>query len=251
MTWDPSCYGAHGDLRLRPGREIMARVSIEPSLVYDLGCGTGELTNELARRWPGAAVIGIDSSNEMLGQVRPEGNVTLRHEDIEDWEPDEAPDLIFSNATLHWLPNHEHLFGRLLGELRPGGVLAVQMPDNWREPTHQLIYEEVDRRGWTDRLDGHLLRNPVAPFSQYLDWLAAASEIDAWRTTYYQAMDGPDRVLSWVRGSVLVPVQSILSAAEFSDFSDALADAYRRAYPPSPSGRTVLPISRVFLVARS
>lgn len=251
MTWDPSCYGAHGDHRLRPGRELLARVPIEPSLVYDLGCGTGELTNELGKRWPAATVVGIDNSEEMLAKTQPLGNVRFQQQSIEDWKPEVAPDLIFSNAALHWVADHERLFPRLLGSLAAGGVLAVQMPDNWREPTHQLIYEAVDQRGWTDRLDGHLLRNPVAPLAKYLDWLAAASEVDAWRTTYYQAMNGSDPVLSWVRGSVLVPVQSMLSQAEFADLSDALADAYRRVYPPSPSGQSVLPISRVFLVARS
>lgn len=251
MTWDPSCYNAHGDHRLRPGRELLARVPIEPSLVYDLGCGTGELTNELGRWWPDATVVGIDNSEEMLTKTRRQGLIRFQKQRIEDWKPEVAPDLIFSNAALHWVANHEQLFPRLLGELAAGGVFAVQMPDNWREPTHQLIYEEVDRRGWTDRLDGHLLRNPVASLDQYLDWLGAASELDAWRTTYYQTMNGPDPVLTWVRGSVLVPVQSILSSAQFVDLSDALAEAYRRVYPPSQSGQTVLPISRVFLVARS
>lgn len=251
MTWDPSCYNAHGDHRLRPGRELMARVPIDPSLVYDLGCGTGELTSELGKRWPAATVIGVDKSEEMLAKARPHGNVRFQQQCIEDWKPEDAPDLIFSNAALHWVADHERLFPRLLGELAADGVLAIQMPDNWHEPTHQLIYEEVDRRGWTHLLDGHLLRNPVARIDQYLDWLAPVSETDIWRTTYYQTMDGPDPVLSWVRGSVLVPVQSILPPADFSDLSNALADAYRRAYPPSPSGQTILPISRVFLVATS
>jgi trans-aconitate 2-methyltransferase len=229
----------------------MARVPIEPSLIYDLGCGTGELTNELGNRWPAAMVVGIDNSEEMLAKTRPQGNVRFQQQSIEDWKPEVAPDLIFSNAALHWVADHERLFPRLLGELVAGGVLAIQMPDNWREPTHQLIYDEVDRRGWTDSLDGHLLRRPVAPIDQYLGWLGTASHIDVWRTTYYQAMDGPDPVLSWVRGSVLVPVQAVLPAADFSSLSDALADAYRRAYPPLAADRTVLPISRLFLVARS
>jgi trans-aconitate 2-methyltransferase len=229
----------------------MARIPIEPTLVYDLGCGTGELTNELARRWPRAAVIGIDSSTEMLEQVRPEKNVTVLHQDIEDWKPERAPDLIFSNATLHWLPNHEQLFPRLLHELRPGGVFAVQMPDNWDEETHTHIYEEVDRRGWTTRLDGQLLRRPVGKIEQYLEWLATASTVDAWRTTYFQTMSGVDPVFSWVRGSVLVPVRAALKEEEFRSLEESLVERYRRTYPPRLDGGTVLPINRVFLVARS
>ena len=251
MTWDPTCYGAHGDFRRRPGLELLARVSIEPSLVYDLGCGTGELTNELGRRWPAATVIGVDNSEEMLAKTRPRGNVRFQQQSIEDWKPEEAPDLIFSNAALHWVADHERLFPRLYGELAADGVLAIQMPDNWHEPTHQLIYEEVDSRGWTTRLDGQLLRQPVGKIDQYLKWLAAATSVDAWRTTYFQTMSGDDPVLAWVRGSVLVPVRAALKEEEFRSLEASLAERYRRAYPPRLDGATVLPISRVFLVAKS
>lgn len=228
----------------------MSRIPIEPTLVYDLGCGTGELTNEMGSRWPAAMVVGIDNSEEMLAKTRPLGNVRFMRQNIEDWKPEVAPDLIFSNAALHWVADHETLFPRLLGELVGGGVLAIQMPDNWREPTHEVIYEEVDRRSWSDRL-GHLLRNPVARIDQYLEWLTDASEIDAWRTTYYQIMGGPDPVLSWVRGSVLVPVRHELEEDEFRDLEESLAERYRLAYPPRRDGSTALQISRVFLVART
>jgi trans-aconitate 2-methyltransferase len=227
----------------------MSRIPNNPKLIYDLGCGTGELTNLLASRWPDARVIGIDSSEAMLAKTQPRENVTFVRQDIRDWKPETAPELIFSNAVLHWLPHHETLFPRLLGELPAGGVFAVQMPDNWNEPTHRIIYQAVDERGWADRLDGHLLRNPVATVSAYLEWLAAADEVDTWRTTYYQTMHGDDPVLSWVRGSVLVPVQSILDEEQFSELLNALANGYRKTYPPSARGVTTLPISRLFLVA--
>jgi trans-aconitate 2-methyltransferase len=227
----------------------MSRILIEPSLVYDLGCGTGELTHHLSRRWPGAKVIGIDNSQEMVGRAQPSATVTFVRQNIEDWRPESAPDLIFSNAALHWVGNHESLFPRLLSELSPGGVLAVQMPDNWEEPTHVVIDEEISRRGWKTRLEDHILRHPVAPIEQYLTWLVGAAEIDAWRTTYYQSMSGIDPVLKWVRGTLLVPVRSALSDDEFQSLETALAAKYRSAYPPRPSGTTVMPMSRLFLVA--
>jgi trans-aconitate 2-methyltransferase len=249
MTWDPTCYDAYADHRLRPGLELMSRIVIEPSLVYDLGCGTGELTHHLSRRWPGAKVIGIDNSEEMVSRAHSSATVTFLHQTIEDWVPQSAPDLIFSNAALHWVANHESLFPRLLNVLRPGGVLAVQMPDNWEEPTHVVIDEEISRRGWKTRLEDHILRTPVAPIEQYLGWLAGAGEIDAWRTTYYQSMSGIDPVLRWVRGTVLVPVRPVLTDDEFQSLETALAEKYRSAYPPRPGGSTVMPMSRLFIVA--
>jgi trans-aconitate 2-methyltransferase len=249
VTWDPSSYAAYADHRLRPGLELMSRILIEPSLVYDLGCGTGELTHHLSRRWPGAKVIGIDNSQEMVGRAQPSATVTFVRQNIEDWRPESAPDLIFSNAALHWVGNHESLFPRLLSELSPGGVLAVQMPDNWEEPTHVAIYQEISRRGWTTRLEDHILQDPVARIEQYLAWLAGAGRIDAWRTTYYQSMSGIDPVLGWVRGTVLVPVRSVLTEDEFQSLETALAAKYRSAYPSRPGGTTVMPMSRLFLVA--
>lgn len=227
----------------------MSRIVIEPSLVYDLGCGTGELTHHLSQRWPGATVIGIDNSEEMIRRAHPSATVTFLRQSIEDWMPESAPDLIFSNAALHWVANHESLFPRLLNELSPGGVLGVQMPDNWAESTHVVIDEEISRRGWKTRLGDHILQHPVAPIEQYLTWLSGAGEIDAWRTTYYQSMSGIDPVLRWVRGTVLVPVRSVLTDDEFQSLETVLAAKYRSAYPPGPGGTTVMPMSRLFIVA--
>lgn len=226
----------------------MSRIVIEPSLVYDLGCGTGELTHHLSQRWPGATVIGIDNSEEMISRAHPSATVTFLRQSIEDWMPESAPDLIFSNAALHWVANHESLFPRLLNELSPGGVLGVQMPDNWAESTHVVIDEEISRRGWKTRLGDHILQHPVAPIEQYLTWLSGAGEIDAWRTTYYQSMSGIDPVLRWVRGTVLVPVRSVLTDDEFQSLETVLAAKYRSAYPPGPGGTTVMPMSRLFIV---
>ncbi|MGH8925346.1 MAG: methyltransferase domain-containing protein [Acidimicrobiia bacterium] len=249
MTWDPSCYGAHADHRLRPGLELLARIPIEPTMIYDLGCGTGELTNYLGSRWPEATVVGIDNSQEMLDRARPQNNVTFVRQSIEDWKPPAAPDLIFSNAALHWVEDHDSLFPRLFGELKTGGALAVQMPDNWDAPTHLLTDQEIDRRGWTKRLDGHLPRRPVAAIDQYIAWLAGAKDVDAWRTTYFQPMSGTDPVLSWVRGTVLVPIRTALAEAEFQSLETSLAEQYRLAYPPLPNGITIMPMSRIFLLA--
>lgn len=251
MSWDPGCYCAHSDHRLRPGLELAARISIEPRLIYDLGCGTAELTNHLGSRWPEATVIGIDNSPEMLAQARARKNVSLVEESIETWQPVDAPDLIFSNATLHWVHDHGSLLPRLLGMLKPGGLLAVQMPDNWNAPTHQLINRVIDEKGWTERIGDRLLRQPVAAVSQYVEWLAGAKDVDAWRTTYYQFMTGADPVLSWVSGTVLVPVRSALTEDELANLEKTLAVEYRRAYPPLPDGTTLMPMSRIFLIARS
>ena len=127
MGWEPERYLQFADERLRPAQDLLARVPLPaPARVVDLGCGPGNVTALLAQRWPRAELIGIDASTAMLDRARralPEAR--FEQADIRHWTPAEAPDLIFSNAALHWLDDHPSLFPRLLSLLAPGGVLLV------------------------------------------------------------------------------------------------------------------------------
>ncbi len=246
MTWDPSRYHLFGDLRLRPGLDLISRLTGSPRLIYDLGCGTGELTNILGQRFPEARVIGMDNSHEMLDRAEGAANVEFQFGSIEDFAPDSPPDLIFSNAALHWLPDHDRLFPRLLNLVAEGGELAVQMPDNWQAPTHTLITDVLTDQGLTVGMP----RNPVATPEEYLAGLGRAESVDVWRTTYFQVLTGQNPVLSWVEGSILSPVRAELDDQKYQVVRADLAPRYRLAYPPLPDGDTLLPFSRLFLVAR-
>ena len=147
-TWDPLEYLKFADYRLRPALDLLAQISLDsPRTVYDLGCGPGNITRLLGERWPGAAVTGVDSSSEMLIRARQEApDVTFLQADIAQWSPPAPAHLLFSNATLHWLDDHRRLLPRLVAQLAPGGVLAVQMPRNHDAPSHLLI--EAAGLGW-------------------------------------------------------------------------------------------------------
>lgn len=254
MTWNPDQYLRFTDLRSRPGLELIARIDHPgPEVVFDLGCGPGHLTAVLANRWPEAHITGVDSSVEMLERARAQfaawPNLEWLAADLETWTPPPG-DVIYSNAALHWLPNHSVLFPALLDSLKPGGVLAAQMPDNWEEPSHRLIGHLVDRPRWRSRTAARFVRNPVHSPAEYGSWLErGAASIDIWRTTYYHRLEGQTPVLDWVRGSVLTPVLADLSAEERSEFEADLAALYDRAYPPSSDGVTVLAFNRLFIVA--
>ncbi len=147
--WDPGQYLAFADHRLRPALELLSRVPpANPQVIYDLGCGTGQVTRMIAERWPAARVYGRDNSPQILQQAAATpGSVTWIQADIADWQPPEAPDLIYSNATLHWVAGHNELFPRLLRLLPPGGLLAVQMPLSWDAPSHRLMRETLANGG--------------------------------------------------------------------------------------------------------
>lgn len=256
--WDPAQYDRFRDYRLRPALELLDRVPItEASLVYDLGCGAGTVTRIVAGRFPGAHVTGLDSSPEMLAKARAEPNrIEWIHGDIADWEPEQPPDLIFSNAALHWLEDHPGLFPRLVGYLAPGGCLAVQMPLSHAQPSHTLMCETLANGG----VDGSPLGDEAVAAAAARDWVLDASayyellaphssELDIWETVYLHRLEGEDAVLEWVRATGLRPVLNGLTGADLARFLEVYRDRLREAYPRRTDGTTVYPFPRLFLVA--
>jgi trans-aconitate 2-methyltransferase len=233
----------------------MVRVTcVQPGTVVDLGCGTGALTAELARRWPQARVVGVDSSAEMLAQAAAQaepGRVEFVHADVSDWQPEGSVDVLVTNALLHWIPGHERLLTRWAAALSPGGELAMQVPGNFRAPTHALLAELCGAPRWADRLgDVAPRRDAVLSPAGYFDVLSAAGLApDVWETTYLHVLTGADPVLEWVRSTVLRPVLARLDDGEAADFAALYASALREAYPPRPDGTTLLPFRRIFAVA--
>lgn len=262
--WDPAQYLRFSDARTRPALELLARVRLDaPRHVVDLGCGTGHITRLLAARWPAADVDGIDHSPEMLAAAAAEPSpVRWREADVRDWQPDAPVDVLFSNATLQWLPDHDRLLPRLLGFVAPGGALAVQMPLNWAAPSHRLMRETLADGGPGGRplgppeLRASLAAPWVAEPAAYVDRLSAAArdlgrdiDLDVWETTYLHLLDGDDPVVEWVKGTGLRPILNALDDAARATFLHAYTRRLRDAYPPRGDGRTVFPFRRLFIVA--
>ena len=253
MSWNPAQYLKFAQPRLRPALELLARVGLEaPTLVYDLGCGTGALTKIMAERWPAATVIGVDDSSDMLERAAgASSNLRWLRQDIAAWRPDSAPDLIYSNAALHWLPDHGRLMPALAAFLAPGGVLAVQMPRNFSAPSHLAIGETVRDGPWRSRLEPLLRESPVADPRWYLELLTAqCGDIDVWQTEYLQVLRGDSPVKEWTKGTWLRPFLLALEEDERGVFERAYAQRVASAYPKRSDGTTVLPFQRLFFVAR-
>ncbi|MDH3302240.1 MAG: methyltransferase domain-containing protein [Acidimicrobiia bacterium] len=251
MAWEPDHYLRFADHRARPGVELMARIRHDdPGLVVDLGCGPGNLTALLAERWPRARVVGIDSSAEMIEAARSNHpGVEWIAADIEKWEPERPVDVLYSNATLHWLDDHATMFPRLRSWLTPSsGVVAIQMPDNWKAPTHRIPAEILDDGTWPAGAAAALMRDRLSAPEDYRRWLQPAV-VDQWRTTYYQELTGPDAVWGWLTGSVLRPVLAALDADDGNRFAVQCKQRYAVAYPHDADGNVLLPFSRLFMVA--
>jgi trans-aconitate 2-methyltransferase len=252
MRWDPDRYLTYAAPRLRPGLELLARVpDVAPRRIVDLGCGPGNLTARLAERWPDAAVVGIDSSPEMLARARRDHpRLTWVEEDITAWQPNAPVDLVFSNSTLHWLDDHETVFPRLRSWVAPGGVIAVQMPDNWREPTHRIPADILDDGTWPVAASAALLRDRVSAPESYAGWMQPG-RVDMWRTTYYEQFSERDPVWNWYTGSLLRPVLEALEDEDRQRFIARCQARYVAAYPPGAANVTTVPMSRLFLVTQA
>ncbi len=258
VLWDPGQYLKFADHRLRPALELLERVPLKsPRVITDLGCGTGTVTQIMVDRWGNARVYGIDNSAAMLNIARQQpARIRWQQADIETWIPVDAPDLIYSNAALHWLADHRTLFSRLAGFINPGGCLAVQMPLNWEAPSHRLMRETLadgGRQGkplGTPALRQAMARHGVEDTRVYYDMLAGiARHLDIWETEYLQVLDGEDAVLDWVRGTRLRPILDELNDADRNVFLDSYRCRLRDAYPVLPDGRTLYPFRRLFIVA--
>jgi trans-aconitate 2-methyltransferase len=255
LKWDPAKYVEFGNHRDRPYFDLTARVLAEkPRHVVDLGCGPGNLTATLAERWPQADVVGIDSSAEMLRQAAAQArsaNLSFALQDITEWMPSDQTDVVVSNAALQWVPGHPALLAGWLEALKPGAWFALQVPGNFRSPSHVLMRQLAESVRWKDRLGGILRHDDaVAEPAGYLNiMLDAGCEADAWETTYQQVLHGPDPVLEWVRGAGLRPVLSALAPAEAAEFEAEYSELLRDAYPATAHG-TVFPFRRIFAVAR-
>ena len=154
MDWQPDHYLAFADERTRPATDLLARVSLDdPGRIADLGCGPGNSTALLTARWPDAEIVGVDNSAAMLTKARA-SPLPIRwvEADIAEWHPGAPFDLLFANAALQWLPAHDVLLPRLLEGLRPGGVLAAQMPANSAAPSHRLMREIAAAGPWSGKL---------------------------------------------------------------------------------------------------
>ncbi|HEX6148147.1 methyltransferase domain-containing protein [Nocardioides sp.] len=252
FSWDAQRYLTFAGERGRPFADLLARVSVAgPTDVVDLGCGPGNLTRLLAEIWPGARVRGVDSSPAMVEAAeRDVPEVEFELADLRDWVArDEQVDLLVSNATLQWLPDHLDLLPDLAARVRPGGSLAFQVPGNFDEPSHTIRGELAAEPPYADHTVGVAVPASHAP-EVYLDVLARAGlEPDVWETTYLHVLTGDDPVFTWVSGTGARPTLQALPDDLRPRFEEEFKARLRAAYPDRGHG-VVLPFRRIFAVGR-
>ena len=251
QDWNPEAYARFRGLRLRPALDLLAQVGDLPAGdVVDLGCGDGAMAAVLRARFADRRLIGVDRSPAMLAQAQ--GYDALVEADAAAWRPDAAPALIFSNAALHWLPDHAVLLPRLAGYLAKGGVLAVQMPRQFFAPSHRFL-RDIAQAMFPDRFDFAHYVPPVATAVEYCEMLAGLGAIDAWEADYIQRLEAAEAmhpVRGFTASTAMRPFAEKLNAAELASFCDRYDAALASAYPARADGSVLFPFRRLFLILK-
>ena len=251
--WSAKQYLKFEDERTRPPRDLLAQVPLDnPTRVVDLGCGPGNSTELLIERFPNAEVIGVDSSPDMLRQARERlPGRTFVESDLSVWVPDAETDLLFANAVFQWVPDHPNVLARLLRTLRSAGVLAVQMPDNTREPALMLMEKVAASGPWSATIaQANAARNDLPRPEDYYDLLRPlCNRIDIWHTHYNHIIENHMGVVEWFKGSGLRPFLAPLDLKMREVFVAKYTDEIKLAYPVRSDGRIMLKFPRLFILA--
>lgn len=253
MAWSAAQYVKFEDERTRPARDLLAQVPDLPEgALYDLGCGPGNSTQLIAERFEDRSPVGIDSDDDMLAAAAKRlPQLAFEKGDLAAWQPPAPAALFYANAVFQWLPGHLDILERLMGALVSGGALAVQMPDNLMEPSHEAMRAVAAQAPFA----AHFATSPrdrralPAP-SVYIDRLAPLSaRIEVWHTIYYHRLANAEAIVEWVKGTGLRPYLDALPEDLRAEYAAAYLERIRAAYPPLADGRVLMKFPRLFIVA--
>lgn len=253
LTWNPAQYLKFADQRNQPCHDLLAHIALDnPRRLIDIGCGPGNSTSAVAKRWSQADITGLDSSTDMIEAARKSSpQIHWQVGDIATWEPSQPYDLIFSNAALHWVPDHVAIYPRLFQYVAAGGALAVQVPANFDAPAQRLMRELAASATWKKQFSAGLREWYVHESSCYYEWLAPiATHLDLWVTEYMHVLSGPEAIVEWYKGTGLRPYLDLLSdSADRERFLSDYRMLIEKEYHRQSDGRVLFPFRRLFLIA--
>jgi len=252
--WNPDQYLQFKCERTQPSIDLVARIQMDdPKTIIDIGCGPGNSTQILLKRWPNADILGIDSSEAMIQRARQD----YPHQ---KWVVADAAtlttrltyDIVFSNAAIHWIPRHDLLLQRLFQIVNENGILAVQVPANQESPLYKSILRVSKRGKWSEFTAGREYSITYHSADYYYGQLTLyAKDIAIWETIYYHIMKSHEELIDWYKGTAMKPFLDSLSDDQSREefIREVLIDC-QTAYPLQRDRRVLYPFKRLFFTAR-
>ena len=251
--WDPDTYLKFEHERTIPSQDLVARIDLnDPKAIVDIGCGPGNSTNVLRTAWPQADVIGLDNSKEMIGKAQatyPGYKWILA--DAAVWQSDTKWDIVFSNATLQWIPNQAKVLKHLFDQIKGIGALAAQVPFNTDSALYKAIVTVSESQKWRDVMKGcgdQIFYRDEIYYYQIISQLS--TRVDMWTTTYFHIMESHQSLLEWYSSTGLkMYLERIEDDTGKRQFKTEILEACKVNYPVQENGKILFPFKRVFFVA--
>lgn len=253
VDWSSTQYLMFKNERTQPAIDLVNRIHIgNPKKILDIGCGPGNSTQVLAQRFPNAYILGIDKSSNMIETAKKDyPNLEFKICDVDKDLSilDNDFDVVFSNACIQWIPNHNKLLKNMIGLLKPNGILAVQIPMNYQEPIHKIIVEVSSSEKWrSEFINPRNFYNLTQ--SEYFDLLSEiSSEFSMWQTTYCHKLKSHKDIIEWYRGTGLRPYLDVLTDEKKTLFEQDIFDRVIKEYPKQKNGNIIFRFPRFFFIA--
>jgi trans-aconitate 2-methyltransferase len=251
IQWDSQLYLRYERQRTQPSIDLASKIDLDsPAAIIDLGCGPGNSTRVLRERW--RHITGLDSSTAMIEKARQTSDaVDWRIGDIQTWYEPTRFDLVFANASLHWIDDHESLTKRLLEAVKPSGIFAFQMPALYNQPVALAIRDVSESPTWKPhRLSDRYTLHTHTP-GEYYDWLAPLSkQLQIWETVYFHELANHDAIVDFYSSTGLKPYLEGLPSAELKDqFKTSVLEVFCNLFAIQRNGKVLFPFRRIFLIA--
>jgi trans-aconitate 2-methyltransferase len=194
--WDAATYDRVSDIQLSWALEQLSRLELRPDdVVADLGCGSGRVTALLADRVPDGRVYGVDVAPSMTAHAAEAlgDRAVILTQDLVELSLPEPVDVAFSNATFHWVRDHEALFAAIHRALEPGGRLLAQCGGRGN----------ID--AFRDTADAVAGEQPFAPY--FADWQRPWNYATDTDTVSRLSAAGFEQVECWLEPKPVTPAE--------------------------------------------
>ena len=250
--WNPDLYLKFRNERTQPSVDLISKINIgfQPKSILDIGCGPGNSSQALLQRWPDAKLTGVDNSEKMIEKAKnsyPDNTWIIA--DASKYTSSDKFDIVFSNATIQWIPHHETLFKKLYGFVNQSGVLAISVPRFDEMLISKIIQKIANKEKWKNATKGCAEAFTRYDYKFYYDLISTSYQtIELWQTDYIHALESQSAIVEWTSSTGMKPYLDRLTDQEKLQFEDEVLSEIKIDYPVQTNGKVLFLFKRLFMI---